>query len=58
MKLNLRRAAMENNFLEAFDNANKLQEGPINALNTAVANYQVYKQNKANAENKDVHSSR
>jgi len=45
---------MENNFLEAFDNANKLQEGPINALNTAVANQQVYKQNKANAEKQNA----
>ena len=41
---------MDNNFLEAFDNANKLQEGPINALKTAVASHQVNKQNKANAE--------
>ena len=54
MKLNIRRAAMENNFLEAFDNANKLQEGPINAFKTAVANHQVNKQNKANAEKQNA----
>lgn len=45
---------MENNFLEAFDNANKLQEGPINAFKTAVANHQVNKQNKANAEKQNA----
>lgn len=54
MKLNLRRATMENNFLEAFNNANKLQEGPINAIKTAVANHQVNKQNKANAEKQNA----
>ena len=45
---------MDNNFLEAFDNANKLQEGPINALKTAVASHQVNKQNKANAEKQNA----
>ena len=45
---------METNFLEAFDNANKLQEGPINAFKTAVANHQVNKQNKANAEKQNA----
>lgn len=50
MELNKWRVIMDNNFLEAFDSANKLQEGPINALKTAVASHQVNKQNKANAE--------
>lgn len=47
---------MDNNFLEAFDNANKLQEGPINALKTAVASHQVNKQNKANAEKQNANN--
>ena len=45
---------METNFLEAFDNANKLQEGPINAFKTAVANHQVNKQNKADAKKQNA----
>lgn len=47
---------MDNNFLEAFDNANKLQEGPINALKTAVASHQVNKQNKVNAEKQNANN--
>lgn len=54
MELNKWRVIMDNNFLEAFDNANKLQEGPINALKTAVASHQVNKQNKANAEKQNA----
>lgn len=50
MELNKWRVIMDNNFLEAFDNANKLQEGLRNAFKTAVASHQVNKQNKANAE--------
>lgn len=56
MELNKWRVIMDNNFLEAFDNANKLQEGPINALKTAVASHQVNKQNKANAEKQNANN--
>lgn len=56
MKLNKWRVIMDNNFLEAFDNANKLQEGPINAIKTAVASHQVNKQNKANAEKQNANN--
>lgn len=56
MELNKWRVIMDNNFLEAFDNANKLQEGPINALKTAVASHQVNKQNKANAEKQNTNN--
>ena len=56
MELNKWRVIMDNNFLEAFDNANKLQEGPINALKTAVASHQVNKQNKVNAEKQNANN--
>lgn len=56
MELNKWRVIMDNNFLEAFDNANKLQEGPINALKTAVASHQVNKQNKANTEKQNANN--
>ena len=56
MELNKWRVIMDNNFLEAFDNANKLQEGPINAFKTAVASHQVNKQNKANAEKQNANN--
>ena len=51
IKHNLRRAAMENNFLEAFENSNTLQE---DFLGTAKANIQVNQQNKANAEKQNA----
>ena len=44
-----------NNFLEAFENANTLQEGIVgNAINTVKSNMQVNKQNKANAEKQNA----
>ena len=55
MKLNLRRAAMKNNFLEAFENSNALQENVIkDVASTIKSNIQVNKQNKANAEKQNA----
>lgn len=52
---------MNNNFLEAFESANTLQEDFLgigkavgNAVNTAKANIQVNQQNKANAEKQNA----
>ena len=45
-KLNLRRAAMKNNFLEAFENSNILQE--------VGEGFQVWKQNRANAKKQNA----
>ena len=46
---------MENNFLEAFENANALQENFVgDAINNVKSNIQVNKQNKANAEKQNA----
>lgn len=50
-KLNLWRATMDNNFLEAFENSNTLQEGIRDTLH---AKNQVNKQIKANAEKQNA----